>query len=316
MMKTMSFRRAIYGLIVLAAAAVSAHACSIPVFRYALERWELSPYEILVFSKGPLDADERAWLDRSGKGPPSGNFRIEAIDVTKDVPKRYKAFFDAHAKNQTLPWAAARLNDADAKEPPAWSGPYERKSLSALLASPVRSRIVDKLKAGETAVFLILQSGDEAADKSAHDLLARELARLEKSVKLPTPSDEGPQIRTAVPLKVSFAIMPLRRDDPAEQEFVKIVMSTEEDLDQAKGPIVLPVFGRGRLLCSMFGDDINATQLANVGKFLCGECSCQVKELNPGVDLLIAADWHSILDQAGPAANPRPDTPAPKRKIK
>src|SRR5688500_2171306 len=38
-------------------------ACSIPVFRYALERWKPSPYEVLVFHKGPL-ADPAAGLLR------------------------------------------------------------------------------------------------------------------------------------------------------------------------------------------------------------------------------------------------------------
>jgi len=31
-----------------------AHACTIPVFRYALERWELTAYEIVVYHKAPL----------------------------------------------------------------------------------------------------------------------------------------------------------------------------------------------------------------------------------------------------------------------
>lgn len=308
-------RPMIVGIIVLAGASL-AQACSIPVFRYALERWELTPYEILVFSKGPVDAATLTWLAQLEKGPPPGNFRVEVIDVTKDLPKRAKTFFEAHGKDAKLPWVAMRATDADGKMPSAWSGPLNRKTLPLAVSSPIRGKIVDRLKAGETTVFLVLESGDETADKSAHETLTKELGRLEKQLTLPTPSDEGPQIRTGVPLKISFGILPLKRDDPAEQEFIKIIFSTEEGLDKVKGPIVLPVFGRGRLLCSIFGEDINAKQLENVGKFLVGECSCQIKELNPGVDLLIAADWHGILDKAGPPANPRPDTPAPKRKIK
>ena len=29
--------------------------------------------------------------------------------------------------------------------------------------------------------------------------------------------------------------------------------------------------------------------------FLIGKCSCQVKDLNPGVDLLMAADWDNLM---------------------
>ena len=38
-------------------AALSVHradACAIPVFRYALERWEPYPYEAIIFHKEPL----------------------------------------------------------------------------------------------------------------------------------------------------------------------------------------------------------------------------------------------------------------------
>ena len=31
-----------------------AHACQIPVFRYALERWQATPYEVVIFHRGPL----------------------------------------------------------------------------------------------------------------------------------------------------------------------------------------------------------------------------------------------------------------------
>jgi hypothetical protein len=34
----------------------SADACRIPVFRYALERWDPSPYDVIVLTRGPLDA--------------------------------------------------------------------------------------------------------------------------------------------------------------------------------------------------------------------------------------------------------------------
>ena len=34
--------------------AVVAEACSVPVFRYALERWQADPYEVFVFHRGPL----------------------------------------------------------------------------------------------------------------------------------------------------------------------------------------------------------------------------------------------------------------------
>jgi hypothetical protein len=45
----------------------------------------------------------------------------------------------------------------------------------------------------------------------------------------------------------------------------------------------------------MMGRGINADNIAGVAVFLCGGCSCTVKEFNRGTDLLFAADWNSVL---------------------
>jgi hypothetical protein len=296
--------------------AVSARACTIPVFRYALERWELTAYEIVIYHKEPLADDAKALLKKIEDGPPVANLRVETADLTKDLSKAYKGLYEKYGKGQPLPWVAVRLVDADPSVPPAWTGPLKGEALQAVVSSPIRLKIVDRLKTGESAVFLFLESGDKALDDPARSLLEKELTRMAKAIQLPEQSAEGPQLRTGLPLKVGFSVLPMKRDDPAEQAFLKIIMNTEEDLEKVKGPIVLPVFGRGRLLCSLYSRDINATQIANVTRFLCGECSCQVKELNPGVDLLIPADWRELLEKAGPPTTPRPDTPAPKKKTK
>ncbi len=38
-------------------------ACSVPVFRYALENWYADPYRVLVFHRGPLSAESQAAVD-------------------------------------------------------------------------------------------------------------------------------------------------------------------------------------------------------------------------------------------------------------
>ena len=50
--------------VVLCLLAVVAEACSVPVFRYALERWQSDPYEVFVFHRGKLTADQQASVDR------------------------------------------------------------------------------------------------------------------------------------------------------------------------------------------------------------------------------------------------------------
>ena len=44
-----------------------ARACNVPVFRYALERWPAAPYEVFVFHRGPLSAEDQAALEHLKK---------------------------------------------------------------------------------------------------------------------------------------------------------------------------------------------------------------------------------------------------------
>jgi hypothetical protein len=62
---------------------------------------------------------------------------------------------------------------------------------------------------------------------------------------------------------------------------------------------VFPVFGQGRVLYALVGAGINEMTIAETCGFLVGACSCQVKALNPGTDLLIWADWWAGLEGLG-----------------
>ena len=308
-----SFHRFGIAIAVVAVAAVVVHACSIPVFRYALERWELTSYDLVVFHKDPLTAEAQASLRAIEK---EANLIVTRVDVAEPIPKPFRSLWDKHGKDQKLPWAAVKVQGAEDGTSLAWSGPIDEKSLRGLIDSPMRTKLIASLSKADTAAFILLNGGDKEADELAFKMLEKELNRLEKAITLPEQKNEGPQLRTGLPLHVRFSIHRMNRDDAAEREFLRILFSTEEDLDKVKGPIILPVFGRGRLLCSLYGKDLTATQIANVTRFLCGECSCQVKELNPGVDLLLRADWPRILENVGPPSDPRPDQPPANKNKK
>ena len=59
--------------------------------------------------------------------------------------------------------------------------------------------------------------------------------------------------------------------------------------------MVFPIFGRGRVLYALVGKGIRADNLGEAARFLIGSCSCQIKEQNPGVDLILSADWKKLL---------------------
>ena len=102
-------------------------------------------------------------------------------------------------------------------------------------------------------------------------------------------------LQSDLPLLVNFPVVRLERAALAEGPFVRMLLNSEPELGKVQGPIAFPIFGRGRLLCSLHGDDLSAGRLGDVARFLRAACSCRVKELNPGVDLLMAADWDDML---------------------
>jgi hypothetical protein len=289
----------------LVGAAALVRACSIPVFRYALERWDLTRYEALVITKDPLPADADAWLKKLERGQPAANLNVRRLDVGK-LPKEYQKLWKKNARE--LPCILLRSTDPEVPQI-FWAGPVDEAKFRAVVDSPMRRKIVDRLKRGDTATFLILTGDDADADAETHKQLDSTLDHLAKTLEFPAQTEEGPQLKTGLPQKIAFSIEKLRRDDADEAAFIQMLLATEEDLDKVKGPIVMPVFGRGRLLCTMYGKDLSGTQFTNVVRFLAGDCTCQIKDLNPGVDLLIAADWADLLDKAGPPAVKRPDTP-------
>jgi hypothetical protein len=55
--------------------------------------------------------------------------------------------------------------------------------------------------------------------------------------------------------------------------------------------MVFPLFGRGRAMPALVGAGITPENIKDAAAFLAGPCSCEVKRDNPGVDLLLTADW-------------------------
>jgi hypothetical protein len=285
--------------------------CTIPVFRYALEKWELSDYEILVSHRGPLPADLQRALSKRNKTPSKANVEITLVDldgkVAPDLSNRLRNAWQREGNNAQGPWMQVRYTAPGASFT-AWSGPCTSANLENVLDSPMRRAILAHLTRGDSAVFVLMTSDDAKADQRALAMAWDELRSLEQKIKLPEQSKDGPQIRLPLPLKVSFPLLLLDRKRPEEAGLVRLLLATEPDLDQAKGPILFPIFGRGRVLGTLSDKELNKEQVQQVAKFLCRECSCQVKELNPGVDLLLVADWSNLFERLfeGKEAAPMP----------
>jgi hypothetical protein len=249
-------------------AANSALACSVPVFRYALEHWAADAYRVTLPRGKTLN----------------GNF-----DVTHHETNKIEL---RHPKSM-------RSNEV------IWSADYSEANAKLLTDSPARREIADRLGGGESAVWVLLESGDAKKDAEAAKFLDERLDYLAGVMELPKLDDQDIKNGlVSIPgdgLRLAFSTLRVKRDDPAESAFVAMLLASEEDLREFKEPMVFPIFGQGRVLYALVGKGIKVETIDSAAQFLIGSCSCQVKEQNPGVDLVMAVDWKKMVkEQAMP----------------
>jgi hypothetical protein len=285
------------GLAVVLLGAAEARACMIPVFRYALERWAASPYEVVVFHRGELEQVDREALEEFAKMP--ANLVIRLVDLGAGAAAEDEALWKhqgGRAANE-LPWAVVRYPESGDKAPVVWAGKVQKTRLIEQVDSPARRELSRRLMAGDSCVWVVLGSADQEKDQRVAAELEAELKRLEKSLKLPEIAPDGPQLNSPLPLKIRFSVLRVARDDPRETALVRMLKVAEPDLAQSDDTLVIPVIGRGRAVSALAGSRINGARIGAFAEFVCGQCSCEVKELNPGIDLLVAADWDAIFGE-------------------
>ncbi|MFA6563670.1 MAG: hypothetical protein WCV00_17330 [Verrucomicrobiia bacterium] len=270
-------------------------ACNVPVFRYALERWPADAYRVTVFHRGELAAAQKEVVQALvAASESSANLVVAAVDAAKELPAHHKDAWNL-VKDAALPTVLVQYPASAQTDRPLWSGPLTVENARSLVDSPARRQLAERLQKGESAVWLLLESGDAAQDKKVADLLAVETKRVEKEIELPPAAPDDPSMSADVPLRIAFSVLRVSRNDPAEQMFVRMLCGLREEVAKEKGPLVFPVFGRGRALDGFAGAQVTAELIENVIAFICGACSCEVKSMNPGVDLLVATDWDAAL---------------------
>jgi hypothetical protein len=284
------------------------NACSVPVFRYALERWQPDTLQALVLYRGSLSEEQKKLIDTfdRSEGKNRANVELVTVDLDAAPPPELLSLLEKQ-KETELPRILLMPPPFTGSAAPLWSGTLEDKTslagFNAQVDSPVRRETVKRLLAGDSAVWICLESGNKEADDKAFKLLDAQLAKLGKELKLPeqTPEDlEDPdsQVRfEKLPVHIAFSTIRVSRDSSQEKGLIDQLMRTEDDLLEESGkPMVFPVFGRGRALWAYIGAGITEENIAEAAQFLIGPCSCQIKRQNPGSDLLLTADWEGSLE--------------------
>ena len=254
-------------------AAATAWGCQVPVFRYALERWE--PGRYLVKAPAVVSVDTLT------------NAEVQVTPGIESLQLHYPR----------------QLRQASAK--PIWTAPMNAENLRLMLDSPMRQTLKQRLLSGQSAVWLLIESGDVAKDNAAAAVMEAGLQAAQEKLKLPDgviTQDEASDpkklhenadiLQSDLPLKIEFSTLRLSRQNQQEAALTAMLMHIEPDLvDYVKEPMVFPIFGRGRALEPMIGKGLHADNIYEAAAYLCGACSCEIKEQNPGIDLLMSADW-------------------------
>lgn len=273
-----------------------ASACSVPVFRYGLEHWLPDAFEAVVFHRGELTSAQGEAVDvLRGSGL---NLELKTIDLADEANAEWVEAWKA-LKGESLPWMVVRPNQRTGINWLRFSRALTTENATLLVDSPARREFTKRIAAGQSAVWLLLKSGDTAKDDAAAQQLKERIKYLHSVLKLPKldATDIANGLISVAPedLRLEFSLLEIARDDPAEELFIKMLLGTESDLVELDEPIAFPLFGRGRALYALVGKGINSETIDQAAIYLTGSCSCEVKEQNPGVDLLMMADWEKIV---------------------
>jgi hypothetical protein len=255
-------------------------ACTIPVFRYALDRWQPDAYRLVMPHAAAKErALALALLPYRGNGP--ANFKVEeTAEGDAAEAKLYSSTDDQH-------------------QHPLWKGTLTPDTLAKLLDSPARQDLLQKLLAGDSLIWVVVDGGKES-DKAEEERIRKRLKYLEQVVDLPPqdPDDPDSQLGPGPALKLKLTCVHVSFNDEKEKLFCAMLAGTKCAEALAKGQsFAAPVFGRGRVLGSYPLTQLDDTALEDISIFLTGRCSCRVKNQSPGWDVLLKVDWEAALQK-------------------
>jgi hypothetical protein len=263
------------------------HACNVPVFRYALERWPSEVWTIYLPGNSTTFSQKNEIFSF-----------LQPHSNQHEVCYNFQLVFRKNSSPGDEP--ILQLVSPYSPDSPILECPATVDAANTLIDSPLRRQIAQKLLDGQTAVWLLLESGNPGQDNPTFTFLQSQLQKLQATLQLPdfNPNSHIPieLDEAAQDLTIHFSALRLSRNDPAEMALVSQLLHSEPDLihypDQT---ILFPIFGRGRVLYALVGEGITQETISEAASFITGPCSCIIKDLNPGIDLLMPVHWDTAL---------------------
>lgn len=274
-------------------------ACSIPVFRYALERWPADLFEVAVFFDGQLSSADMERLnqieDWAALNGGNANLEVVRCNLHEKVPADLLAVWKS-LPSAPQPYVVVRAPRERTKQAIVWQGRLQDAFLDQLSMSPARREVVQRLLKGDAVVWLLLRGDDPELAARTRRTLDETLRQLEEETLLPPGVGQpGSELQSKVPLHVKFSVVEISAKSPEEQPLVALLQGRFKKAPEPSDSLVAPVFGRGRVLEVLSATEVDAESIADLTRYLCGACSCQVKQQNPGFDLPLAMNWEEKL---------------------
>ena len=295
-------------ILILTATCTIATACQVPVFRYALERWESDKYQLYLVTPKALDQEQTKLVSTFNNELEHTNLELNILDTSRLTDDQLWKLptIDTSVKEAQL---ALYYPRSSAFKEPILTLPLTGGNLSKLIKSPARRDIINHIINGSSCVWLVLHAGQAEQAKQVQTRLDGYLKKIEKTISIPDGiigteerhkitdnTDLEDVLRSEIPLKISFSTQIIDRQSSAEKTFIATLLKSSPDTLTQNGEIlIIPVFGRGRQLPPMPASRLEYAPILNGCQYLCGACSCQVKDQNPGSDLLIHENWPSHL---------------------
>jgi len=282
---------------------LDARACDTPVYRFAMYNWRyVAPYQVFYMYRGQPDEADRAANETlealAANLPAAANVTLTSVNVDdeaeleslpgvvreawRNLPKTSQPVHLIFTPHGTL---------LDAKR-------LDVQEVRALVDSPGRTKLSQLLQQGHAGVLIVLTGASDEENSAVEEVVTEVIRRGAAGEIVPfsliPPVDDAAdldlQTDDAAP---DVGRLTVRRDDPDERWFVRMLLHVEADLAEDQRPMVFPAYGRGRVMEPYLAGGVTVENLSEAVAFVTGACSCEVKEQNPGMDLLTHWDWEA-----------------------
>ena len=251
-------------------------ACTVPVFRYALDHWNGDDFVLEVPSERLALIEKEGWL-QPFLDSPELNLRIVGIEVARSTA-RLVSFGGPRVEPKIV-----------------WEGELDEPSFMHIVDSPARQAVFKRILEGQSAVWVVV--GPEGEERrELNERLERRLSYLEDVSMLPVhdPFDPESKIGPGPEIGIGFSTLLIDPAEASEKAFVRMLKGGSP-AEQREDVFAAVMFGRGRVLGVWNASELDDPGIDEVSLYLLGACSCQVKAQNPGWDVVAKMFWQKAL---------------------